>query len=111
VAQNIIERYPDAKLRVYVVWVSRWASDARSEIDGGGLVDARATHLWDSGKVVGQPLLDRFGVTFGGLDYDFFLLFDRDASWDAAAPKPISSGATVIDHSDQLASDLAPLLR
>jgi hypothetical protein len=110
VAQNIIERYPDAKLRVYVVWVPRWASDARSEIDGGGLVDARVTHLWDAGKVVGQPLLDRFGVTFGGLDYDFYLLFDRDATWDSTPPKPVSSGATVIDHNDRLARDLVPLL-
>ena len=110
-AQNILERYPEANLRVYVVWVSRWASDARSEIDGGGLVDPRVSHLWDTGKVVGQPLLDQFGVNFGGLDYDFFLLFGRDATWGAAAPRPVASGATVIERSDQLARDLRPLVR
>jgi hypothetical protein len=110
VAQNILQRYPDARLRVYVVWVSRWASDARSEIDGGGLADARVTHLWDPGRVVGQPLLDQFGVNFGGLDYDFFLLFDPDASWGAAVPRTIAAGATVIDSSDRLAKGAAPLL-
>jgi hypothetical protein len=44
-AQNILEHYPDADLRVYVVWVQRWATDTRTEIDGAGMVDARVTHL------------------------------------------------------------------
>jgi hypothetical protein len=110
VAQNILQWYPDARLRVYVVWVSRWASDARSEIDGGGLADARVTHLWDPGRVVGQPLLDQFGVNFGGLDYDFFLLFGPDATWGTAAPRPVASGATVIDSSDRLSEAAASLL-
>ena len=38
------------------------------------MVDPRVTHLWDSGNLVDQGFLDRFGVDFGGLDYDFFLL-------------------------------------
>jgi hypothetical protein len=29
-----MEEYPDARLRVYVVWVPRWATDGRSEVDG-----------------------------------------------------------------------------
>jgi hypothetical protein len=63
-----------------VVWVKRWALDTRDEIDGAGMIDPRVTHLWDTGTVIGQGFLDRFGVTLGGLDYDFFLLFDRDAT-------------------------------
>jgi hypothetical protein len=111
VAQNILERYPDARLRVYVVWVKRWATDARSAIDGAGMVDARVTHLWDSGNVIGQSFLDRFGVDLGGLDYDFFLLFDGDATWSASPPRPVSSGATVVDNGDRLAAGAARLLR
>jgi hypothetical protein len=52
-----------------------------------------------------------FGVDFGGLDYDFFLLFDRDATWGATPPRPVSSGATVIGDSDRLAASAASLLR
>jgi hypothetical protein len=33
------------------------------------------THLWDSGNVSGVGFLNRFGVTFGGLDDDLFLLW------------------------------------
>jgi hypothetical protein len=55
--------------------------------------------------------VDRFGVDFGGLDYDFFLLFDRNATWGPTPPRPVSSGATVIDDSDRLAASAAALLR
>ena len=88
-----------------MIWVKRWALDTREEIDGAGLVDPRVTHLWDAGNVIGQGFLDRFGVTFGGLDYDFFLLFDREATWGATPPRPVSSGATVIGDSDRLAEE------
>jgi hypothetical protein len=71
---------------VYVVWVRRWPTDARSEIDGAGMVDERVAHLWDAGNVIGQPFLDRFGLDLGGFDYDLFLLFDRAASWGASPP-------------------------
>jgi hypothetical protein len=94
-----------------VVWVKRWAYDTRAEIDGAGMVDSRVTHLWDTDNVVDQGFLDRFGVDFGGLDYDFFLLFDRNATWGDTAPRPVSSGATVISDSDRLADSAAALLR
>jgi hypothetical protein len=95
---------------VYVVWVGRWATDTRAEVDGAGMVDRRVTHFWDAGSVIDQGFLDRLGVDFGGLDYDFFLLFDRDATWGPDPPRPRSSGATVIADSDHLAAGVASLL-
>jgi hypothetical protein len=94
-----------------VVWVKRWALDTRSEVDGAGMIDPRVTHLWDAGNVVQQEFLQQFGVDFGGLDYDFFMLFDRDATWEQRPPRPVSSGATVIGESDRLADSAASLLR
>ena len=94
-----------------MVWVKRWALDTRAEVDGAGMIDPRVTHLWDAGNVVQQEFLQQFGVDFGGLDYDFFLLFDRDATWEQRPPRPVSSGATVIGKSDRLAESAASLLR
>ena len=94
-----------------MIWVKRWATDTPAEIDGAGLVDPRVTHLWDAGNVIGEGFLERFGVDSGGLDYDFFLLFDRNATWGPTAPRPVSTGATVIGDSDRLAGAIAPLLR
>ena len=75
------------------------------------MVDPRVTHLWDAGNVIDQGFLDRFGVDFGGLDYDFFLLFDREATWGPTVPRPVSSGATVIGDSHRLADSAASMLR
>jgi hypothetical protein len=110
-ANNILRRYADARLRVYVVWVRRWALDTPAEVDGAGMVDPRVSHYWDAGGVVGQSFLDRFGVDFGGLDYDLFLLFDRDATWGPSPPRPVSSGAPVIANKGLLADGAAGLLR
>jgi hypothetical protein len=95
-----------------VVWVKRWGTDTRAEIDGAGLVDPRVTHFWDtSGGVIGAPFLERFGVDLGGLDYDFFLLFGPEATWGSSPPRPVSSGGTVVGDSDRLASAAAVLLQ
>ena len=94
---------------MYVIWVQRWTTDTRTEINGAGMLDARVRHLWDAGNVIGQPFPERFGVHFGGLDYDFFLLFGPDAVWDQTPPRPASSGATVIGERERLARDLTPL--
>jgi hypothetical protein len=75
-------------LRVYVVWVKRWAFDTREEIDGAGMVDPRVIHLWDGANLV-----------------------DRNATWGDSTPRPVSSGATVIGDSDRLAASAASLLR
>ena len=106
----MLSRYPHASLRVYVVWVKRWGTDSRAEIDGGGMVDPRVTHLWDTGGGIGTPFLERFGVDLDGLDYDFFLLFGPEATWDSSPPRPLRAGGTVISASDQLAGGVAPLL-
>jgi hypothetical protein len=110
VAHNVLERYQDTSLRAYVVWVHRWGTDSRAEIDGAGLVDPRVTHFWDRAGVIGAPFVDRLGVDLGGLDYDFFLLFGPQATWGPSPPRPVSSGGTVISASDRLASAAAPLL-
>jgi len=38
------------------------------------------------------------------------LAFGPDATWGAAAPRPVASGATVIHSSDRLAQAAASLL-
>jgi hypothetical protein len=88
-----------------------WALDTRAEVDGAGMADPRVSHYWDAGGVIGQSFLDRFGVDFGDLDYDFFLLSDRAATWGSDFPRPVSSGAPVIANSELLADGAAALLR
>jgi hypothetical protein len=54
--------------------------------------------------------LPTLGSTTAGATV-FFLLFDRNASWEQSPPRPVSAGATVIGDSDRLAASAASLLR
>jgi hypothetical protein len=105
------DRFCLVPVDAFGVWVKRWALDTRAEIDGADMGGPRVTQLWDAGNVVGQGFLEWFGVDFGGLDYDFFLLFDRGDTWGRTPPRPVTCGATVIGDSDQLAESAASLLR
>ena len=46
---QILQRYPDADLRVYVVWLPVMPLDARFDV-ADLLVDRRATHYWDNAR-------------------------------------------------------------
>ena len=94
---------------------SMWSGSSAGRSTPGGRSTGRA---WSTQVTIcGIPAtssargFDRFGVTFGGLDYDFFPLFDRDATWGDRAPRPVSSGAMAISESERLADRAAVLLR
>ena len=57
---QILQRYPDADLRVYVVWLPVMPLDARFDV-ADLLVDGRATHFWDNERLVSDALDDAYG--------------------------------------------------
>jgi hypothetical protein len=109
VQEQILERYPDADLSVYVVWLPVLAQDSRFEVDEL-VVDPRATHYWDNDQVVSGALSRAFG-SGGGLVWDAFFVFGPDATWDDDPPSPLGSGAPVVDGIGNLESTLGPYLR
>ena len=106
--EQILERYPDADLRVYVVWLPVLAQDSRFEVDDL-VADPRATHYWDNDQVVSDGLSEAFGFG-GGVVWDVIFAFRPDATWDHDPPKPLASGAPVVSEIGKLESALAPYL-
>ena len=53
---EILKAYPQARLRVYAIWVSKVFGDARHRWDAAGLTDPRVVHLWDAKDVSGAWL-------------------------------------------------------
>ena len=104
--EQILERYPDAELRVYVVWLPVLAQDSRFEVDDL-VVDPRATHYWDNDQVVSDSLSEAFG-SGEGVVWDAFFAFGPEATWDDAPPNPRGSGAPVVSEIGKLESVLAP---
>lgn len=106
--EQILERYPDAELRVYVVWLPVLPLDARFDV-ADVVVDRRATHFWDNEQVVSDALSDAF-ASGGGVVWDAFFVFGPDATWNDRVPEPLGSGAPVVSRMGQLASVLEPYL-
>ncbi|CAN5738943.1 hypothetical protein BH18ACI4_BH18ACI4_11000 [soil metagenome] len=115
VQNELLEKYPAAKLEVYVVWFSMIPTDARGawRWTGNVITDPRVVHFWDDQKVVGrwfaQP--ETPAEIDAGIVWDAFFLYGPEAEWQAK-PKPlISWGATVIDEFDTLEKTMLPLLK
>lgn len=112
--KDILEKYPNANLRVYSVWFSMIGTDARSRWawTGGILNDQRVLHYWDEGKQVGrwyaQHDPDNADVD---VVWDAYYLYAPESEWNAQPPKPVLMGATVRDKADELKEVIAPLLK
>jgi len=101
VRENVLERHPDANVRVYVVWVPRVPTDERFQV-ADLVVDVRATHYWDNGR----RIEDRF-ADGGGAAYDFFYVYGPGAQW---GDEPAATGAPVVVEADKLERALHPYL-
>ena len=105
---QILRRYPNADLRVYVVWLPVMPLDARFPV-ADLLVDRRATHYWDNERRVSDALGDAYGSP-GQLVWDAFFVFGPHATWNDGPPRPLESGSPVVEHVAMLKSALNPYL-
>ncbi len=110
--QNILERNPEADLRVYTVWLPVLPGDAREAWDEGVLPGARARHFWDAqGRVASWFARRTPGASLESVFYDVWLLYGRDARWDGDGVSDArGSGATVIGTTGELQRAIGPLL-
>lgn len=79
------------------------------------LDDERVAEYWDRDLLAGTWFgehLDEIGAgdQTGGVYWDAFLVFDKNARWDAVPSPLVRAGATVIDQSEELRAALSPLM-
>lgn len=110
--QEILEKHPQANLKVYTVWFSMLAGDSRSRWRSGAMPDPRVTHFWDEERIASQWFAEHVEGA-QGLTWDIYFLYGPEATWDAnGTPQPlISSGATVLGKREELQTSLLPLLK
>jgi hypothetical protein len=106
VRKHILEKYPDASLSVYAVWVSQFAG-TRGDIDPSLFADPRVSSYWDPNGVVGDAIAD--DVQAGPAVYDVYTLYGPDARWEDGPPEPVDWGEPVIAASDRLAQRVESL--
>ncbi len=107
---EILAKYPKARLKVLAVWFDMLAGDSRQFLDTKVLGDPRVTYYWDEGKVVGRWFADETAPG-SGITWDAYFLYGPEARWDRA-PGPLlsSSDGDVIGSTDQLMSAVRPFL-
>ena len=105
VLQHILERYRDAKLRVYAIWMPVFAGDRRGAWDDKVLDDPRVTQLWDGGQLFGSWL-----QAHGGAFWDTFLFYGPEARWRDKPTRPLATGTPIIGATGELGKAAASLL-
>lgn len=104
---NILQKYPTADARVYVIWFNMLTGDSKALIDRKVLNDHRVTNYYDSNRVIGTWFGQQSGD--GGVIWDAYFLYGADATWSSDPGTPLSSGGTVIGSSGDLAAAFATL--
>ena len=81
---EILEKYKDADLKAYVVWLPMLPADARERWDPAIIHDKRATHFWNQQRSIGTWFAEKVQTCepLGPVAWDVVYLFDATAKWD-----------------------------
>lgn len=107
-----MQKYPDADLRVYAVWLNILITDDRSSIPPI-LNDSRVTELWDGELEVARwfPQQEAFrGSILRPIAWDVYFLFGPEAEWDAIPEPLLSAGSPITSRVKELSGSIVPLL-
>lgn len=94
---DVLAKYPDRDMAVTIVWFNMVRTDARDRWPRDEIVDRRAMHFWDAGKLVGTVLAGRQELSdWRPVAWDAWLLYPAGTTWDVTAPVPVARGRTII---------------
>ena len=111
--REVLDKYPDAELRVYAIGFDVLAGDDRVEVDDSLLMDARVLEFWDNDREVGLwfPQQEEYRDLIGRpLAWDIYFLYGPEATWDEIPSPLVSSGSTIIARRDDLQKSILPML-
>jgi hypothetical protein len=109
-----LDAHPNAKLKVFAVWIPMLAGDSRAAWDSHVLDDPRVTEFWDGDRIAGTWFADRQLGGLGGpgsIVWDAYLAFAPSATWDENPTRLVAAGSDIIDNVTGLERDFVPLMR
>lgn len=109
--REILEKNPNAKLKVYAVWFNMLASDARSRWPQGLFSDPRVAEYWDDKKVLGTWYAGHpdYQDYPGQVLWDAYLLYGPGARWEDKPSDRVGWGFTIVRTREQMRKDLLGL--
>jgi hypothetical protein len=106
----VLAKQPNAKLRVYAIWLIGLGNERRSNWDAAVMPDPRVLHYWDAERFAGPWFAQAANGEPGNI-WDAYMLYGPDATWDQAPGPLLGSGGTIIDVGPELRDKLTPLLK
>lgn len=110
--KEILEKYSEAKLKLYVIWEPMITTDRLRRTRSDLVTDPRAFHFKDDAQVSGKWFAEKMKdcTSLGEIAWDVFYLFGPEALWEEK-PAPIRAcGAPVIEDWEELLKSMIPLL-
>jgi hypothetical protein len=106
VQKQVLEKHPDAKLRVYAIWQPILLTDFRLAWRESRLPDPRVMHLWDINKAAGHWFSEYSDLRSEDgareIAWDLFYLFGPEARWDSRLDPPEAWDGPVVYTGERL---------
>ncbi len=106
--KEVLDKYAEEDLKVYVVWMPMLATDERDKWKASLIDDPRMTHYWNGSQTVGRWFTENMKScdSLGPVAWDAYYLFDKDATWEDAPAPVVACGTPVFKATDALAEAL-----
>ena len=120
--EEILDKHPDADLKVYAVWFSMYPTDERDNWPSDILTDDRVVHYWDETRSVGRWYMERIGEIdsmrapqtsglAGNILWDADLVYGPESRWDQAPTGLRRWGRTILRTQDGLRDAVTALVQ
>lgn len=85
----VLEAYPDADIRVSMVWIPMVEGDSliAAQVISRDIVDSRVRHFFDASKRAGKAIASSLGGA-GKIAWDIYLFFPKGSRWTSNPPAP-----------------------
>lgn len=112
VQREIVERYRNTELKVYVIWMPILPADARKSVSETRIDGPGVRKFWDEERRVGKWIEANVKdcKSLGPIAWDSFYLFDGDAEWADTLGPIEACGAPLIKESAILAAKAKEIL-
>ena len=90
VRKSIIESFPDADIRIAIVWINKLPADSRkaAEKSARTLDDPRISQFYDPQQLSGRAVAHSLGW-HGRIAWDIYLFYAVGSNWHETPPVPV----------------------